>query len=150
MLLGMRCCSLDSQALRAAEALWGGRGRSPRLRQARSRGCCAQAYEGAAQIVMAGTDSVLRAMESYTKQAWVLHAWQDVFVDLVQGQLQHLYTSLLSSEAIPIPLHLATCCMLWVLLWGCCNLLQPHLHLVTCCMLRVLLSSTTSLGAALA
>ena len=47
---------------------------------------------------MAGTDSVLRAMESYTKQAWVLRAWQDVFVDLVQGQLQHLYISLLSSK----------------------------------------------------
>ena len=59
-----------------------------------------QAYEGAAQIVLAGTDSVLRAMESYTKQAWVLRAWQDVFVDLVQGQLQHLYTSLLSSEPL--------------------------------------------------
>ena len=57
-----------------------------------------QAYEGAAQIIMAGTDSVLRAMESYTKQAWVLRAWQDVFVDLVQGQLQHFYISLLSSE----------------------------------------------------
>ena len=60
-----------------------------------------QAYEGAAQIIMAGTDSVLRAMESYTKQAWVLRAWQDVFVDLVQGQLQHLYISLLSSEPPP-------------------------------------------------
>ena len=60
-----------------------------------------QAYEGAAQIIMAGTDSVLHAMESYTKQAWVLRAWQDVFVDLVQGQLQHLYVSLLSSKPIP-------------------------------------------------
>ena len=64
-----------------------------------------QAYEGAAQIIMAGTDSVLHAMESYTKQAWVLRAWQDVFVDLVQGQLQHLYVSLLSSE----PLLLLAC-----------------------------------------
>ena len=62
-----------------------------------------QAYEGAAQIIMAGTDSVLRAMETYTKQAWVLRAWQDVFVDLVQGQLQHLYVSLLSSELPPTP-----------------------------------------------
>lgn len=44
---------------------------------------------------------MLRAMESYTKQAWVLRAWQDVFVDLVQGQLQHLYISLLSSERSP-------------------------------------------------
>ena len=60
-----------------------------------------QAYEGTAQIIMAGTDSVLRAMETYTKQAWVLRAWQDVFVDLVQGQLQHLYVSLLSSELPP-------------------------------------------------
>ena len=65
--------------------------------------CPLQAYEGAAQIIMAGTDSVLRAMESYTKQAWVLRAWQDVFVDLVQGQLQHLYVSLLSSEFPPTP-----------------------------------------------
>ena len=62
-----------------------------------------QAYEGAAQIIMAGTDSVLRAMESYTKQAWVLRAWQDVFVDLVQGQLQHLYISLLSSKSPAAP-----------------------------------------------
>jgi hypothetical protein len=47
-------------------------------------------------MLRAGTDSVLRAMEVYTKQAWVLRAWQDVFVDLVQGQLQHLFLSLLS------------------------------------------------------
>ena len=44
---------------------------------------------------------MLRAMESYTKQTWVLRAWQDVFVDLVQGQLQHFYVSLLSSERSP-------------------------------------------------
>ncbi|CAL8469580.1 g9121 [Coccomyxa elongata] len=55
-----------------------------------------EAFEGIAQILMAGTDSVLHAMELYTKRAWVLRAWQDVFVDLVQGQLQQLFLSLLS------------------------------------------------------
>ena len=62
-----------------------------------------QAFEGIAQILMAGTDSVLHAMELYTKRAWVLRAWQDVFVDLVQGQLQQLFLSLLSRE--PLPVH---------------------------------------------
>lgn len=57
-----------------------------------------QAFEGIAQILLAGTDSVLQAMEMYTKRAWVLRAWQDVFVDLVQGQLQQLFLSLLSRE----------------------------------------------------
>ncbi|EIE21455.1 hypothetical protein COCSUDRAFT_66895 [Coccomyxa subellipsoidea C-169] len=55
-----------------------------------------EAFEGIAQILLAGTDSVLQAMEMYTKRAWVLRAWQDVFVDLVQGQLQQLFLSLLS------------------------------------------------------
>ena len=86
---------------------WLCRQSSARNHQASLRpGCLLQAYEGAAQIIMAGTDSVLRAMETYTKQAWVLRAWQDVFVDLVQGQLQHLYVSLLSSElALRHPVH---------------------------------------------
>ena len=60
---------------------------------------CLQAFEGVAQILLAGTDSVLHAMDVYTKHAWVLRAWQDVFVDLVQGQLQHLFLSLLSSAS---------------------------------------------------
>ena len=59
---------------------------------------CMQAFEGIAQILLAGTDSVMHAMEMYTKRAWVLRAWQDVFVDLVQGQLQQLFLSLLSRE----------------------------------------------------
>ena len=55
-----------------------------------------QACEAVEQLVLGGTDSVLAAMEGYTKRAWVLRAWQDVFVDLVQGQLQHLFFSLLA------------------------------------------------------
>lgn len=61
-----------------------------------------QAFEGIAQILMAGTDSVMHAMELYTKRAWVLRAWQDVFVDLVQGQLQQLFLSLLSRKPLPV------------------------------------------------
>jgi hypothetical protein len=67
------------------------------------RRACAQAFEGIGQILLAGTDSVLQAMEMYTKRAWVLRAWQDVFVDLVQGQLQQLFLSLLSRAPIPLP-----------------------------------------------
>ena len=61
-----------------------------------------QACEGVEALVLGGTDSVLAAMESYTKRAWVLRAWQDVFVDLVQGQLQHLFFSLLSRAQPPV------------------------------------------------
>ena len=76
---------------------------------------------------MAGTDSVLRAMETYTKQAWVLRAWQDVFVDLVQGQLQHLYVSLLSSELAPTP-PVNPACTLEVSLWLRVGLPAAALH----------------------
>ena len=34
-------------------------------------------------------------MRGYQQQSGVLRTWQDVFVDLVQGQLQHLFLSLL-------------------------------------------------------
>ena len=39
------------------------------------------------------------ALKVYQQKEWVLRSWRDVFVDLVQGQLQHLFLSLLSGEA---------------------------------------------------
>ena len=39
------------------------------------------------------------ALKVYQQKEWVLRSWRDVFVDLVQGQLQHLFLSLLSGLA---------------------------------------------------
>ena len=35
-------------------------------------------------------------MRSYLAAPWLLRAWQDVFVDLVQAHLQHLFLMLLA------------------------------------------------------
>ena len=40
------------------------------------------------------------APKVYQQKEWVLRSWRDVFVDLVQGQLQHLFLSLLSGLAL--------------------------------------------------
>ncbi len=48
------------------------------------------------RLLLAGGDSVLAALEGTSKRPWLARAWQDVFVDLVQGQLQHLFLSLLA------------------------------------------------------
>jgi hypothetical protein len=48
--------------------------------------------------IIAGTESVLRGMTTFQKRDWLLRSWRDVFVDLVQGQLQHLFLSLLSGK----------------------------------------------------
>lgn len=43
--------------------------------------------------------TVRPALKVYQQKEWVLRSWRDVFVDLVQGQLQHLFLSLLSGLA---------------------------------------------------
>ena len=45
---------------------------------------------------MRGSASILSGLQIYQAKEWVLHSWRDVFVDLVQGQLQFLFLSLLS------------------------------------------------------
>ena len=52
---------------------------------------------------MKGTASILSGLQVYQAKEWVLHSWRDVFVDLVQGQLQFLFLSLLAG-ALPLPL----------------------------------------------
>lgn len=42
-----------------------------------------------------GLASILHALKSYQQHSVILRAWQDVFVDLVQGHVQHLFLSLL-------------------------------------------------------
>ena len=63
-----------------------------------------QAADEVERLVLGGSDSVLAALEGYTKRAWVLRAWQDMFVDLVQGQLQHLFLSLLGRARTTPPI----------------------------------------------
>lgn len=53
------------------------------------------------ELLLRGTESVLQGLRIYQRQQWVLRSWQDVFVDLVQGQMQNLFLSLLSGKALP-------------------------------------------------
>ncbi|KAK9813244.1 hypothetical protein WJX72_011382 [[Myrmecia] bisecta] len=55
-----------------------------------------QAFTGISELVLRGSESILAGMRVYRSSQWVLRSWQDVFVDLVQGQLQHLFLSLLA------------------------------------------------------
>lgn len=52
---------------------------------------------------MKGTASIVSGLQVYQAKEWVLHSWRDVFVDLMQGQLQFLFLSLLAGAA-PFPL----------------------------------------------
>ena len=45
---------------------------------------------------MKGSASILSGLQLYQAKEWVLRSWRDVFVDLVQGQLQFLFLSLLA------------------------------------------------------
>ena len=45
---------------------------------------------------MKGGGSILSGLQVYQAKEWVLRSWRDVFVDLVQGQLQFLFLSLLA------------------------------------------------------
>ncbi|KAK9817324.1 hypothetical protein WJX74_004288 [Apatococcus lobatus] len=56
----------------------------------------AEAFTALSELVERGAESILQGMRVYTSRQWVLRSWQDVFVDLVQGQLQHMFLSLLS------------------------------------------------------
>ena len=56
----------------------------------------AQAFHRVSDLLVSGTDAALRSLQGYTSRAWLLAAWQDVFVDRVQGQLQQLFLSLLA------------------------------------------------------
>lgn len=55
-----------------------------------------QAYKDISGLVGGGTVNVLQAMSGYERHPVVLKSWRDVFVDLVQGQVQHLLLSLLA------------------------------------------------------
>ena len=55
------------------------------------------------ELLLRGTESVLQGLRIYQRQQWVLRSWQDVFVDLVQGQMQNLFLSLLSGNPLPPP-----------------------------------------------
>lgn len=54
-----------------------------------------QGFGKALGLVNEGVASILGAIQGYQKQSVILRSWQDVFVDLVQGQVQHLFLSLL-------------------------------------------------------
>lgn len=45
---------------------------------------------------MNGSAGILSGLQVYQTKEWVLRSWRDVFVDLVQGQLQFLFLSLLA------------------------------------------------------
>ncbi|GAB4820337.1 hypothetical protein N2152v2_007383 [Parachlorella kessleri] len=45
-------------------------------------------------VIAQGVDRLLFSLKEYERQRWALQSWQDVFVSLVQGQLQNLFLSL--------------------------------------------------------
>ena len=55
-----------------------------------------QAFNSSSGLVMRGSASILSGLQVYQAKEWVLRSWRDVFVDLVQGQLQFLFLSLLT------------------------------------------------------
>ncbi len=57
-----------------------------------------QGYRRVSTLLDEGLASILRAMKSYQQQSIILRSWQDVFVDLVQGHVQHLFLSLREGE----------------------------------------------------
>ena len=58
-----------------------------------------QAFNSSSALVMRGSASILSGLQVYQVKEWVLRSWRDVFVDLVQGQLQFLFLSLLAGNA---------------------------------------------------
>ena len=52
-----------------------------------------QGYRRVSTLLDEGLASVLQAMKSYQQRSIILRSWQDVFVDLVQGHVQHLFLS---------------------------------------------------------
>ena len=62
-----------------------------------------QAFNSSSALVMRGSASILSGLQVYQMKEWVLRSWRDVFVDLVQGQLQFLFLSLLAGTAPPRP-----------------------------------------------
>ena len=66
-----------------------------------------QAFNSSSGLVMRGSASILSGLQVYQAKEWVLRSWRDVFVDLVQGQLQFLFLSLLTGG-----LPYAQCAML--------------------------------------
>lgn len=57
---------------------------------------CLQAYGEVTSMLAKGLRVVLKALKGYQGRQWALLAWQDVFADRVQGQLQHMLLTLLS------------------------------------------------------
>ena len=64
-----------------------------------------QAFNSSSSLIMKGSSSILSGLQVYQAKEWVLRSWRDVFVDLVQGQLQFLFLSLLAGN----PSLLLTC-----------------------------------------
>ncbi len=58
-----------------------------------------QAFNSSSGLVMKGSASILSGLQVYQAKEWVLRSWRDVFVDLVQGQLQFLFLSLLAGKS---------------------------------------------------
>ncbi|KAK9806582.1 hypothetical protein WJX73_004732 [Symbiochloris irregularis] len=56
----------------------------------------AQAHTEITTVLARGLKAVVRALKGYQQRQWSLLSWQDVFVDRLQGQLQHMLLSLLS------------------------------------------------------
>ena len=70
---------------------------------------------------MKGSASILSGLQLYQAKEWVLRSWRDVFVDLVQGQLQFLFLSLLARAGFfecqtllrTIIIQLSALCQCW-------------------------------------
>lgn len=71
-----------------------------------------QVFNSTSSLIMKGSASILSGLQVYQTKEWVLRSWRDVFVDLVQGQLQFLFLSLLSGTGPVIDLLLQGC--LWL------------------------------------
>ena len=67
-----------------------------------------QAFNSSSSLIMKGSASILSGLQVYQAKQWVLHSWRDVFVDLVQGQLQFLFLSLLAGGETAL-----CCCLAW-------------------------------------
>lgn len=68
-----------------------------------------QAHLQVSRVMSDGSVSILMGMSGYERHPALLKSWKDVFVDVVQGQLQHLLLSLLAGVMFFVLLRLASC-----------------------------------------
>ncbi len=86
-----------------------------------------QAFNSSSGLVMRGSASILSGLQVYQAKEWVLRSWRDVFVDLVQGQLQFLFLSLLTGGLL-----CTLCAMLDLVLLANALTNGHHLCVVMC------------------